>query len=209
MASGGLYVGEFSLRNNPVSNLNANIFASNGDSITAEMGVLSVSDATLDACIASNQVGVNVQASVPIQIQGENGGSQNITATAFDAVQALNVFQSRLANTSAIWANQTFTAEAGGGLGRAYRLSSIQVGDKGLKQVSIFGNVSALAGGTAPLNLTIVYSQDNSIFVDTSLGAINFTAVGDFSRDWTTSANFVRIYADTAATATIWYSVSM
>ena len=207
--SGGLYVGEFSLRNNPVSNLNTNIFASNGNSITAEMGVLSVSDATLDACIASNQVGVNVQASVPIQIQGYNGGSQNITASAFDTVQALNVFQSRLGQQSAIWQNGIFTATTGGGLGKAYPLASIPVGDKGLKQVSIFGNVSALAGGTTPLNLTIVYSQDNSTFVDTSFGAINLTTTGDFSRDWTTSANFVSIYSDTAATATIWYSVSM
>jgi hypothetical protein len=83
------------------------------------------------------------------------------------------------------------------------------VGSAGYKQISFFGNVSALAGGgTTPLNLTIAYSQDGSTCYDSSLGQINFTAVGDFSRDWQTSAAYVAIYADSEATATLYYGVS-
>ena len=41
-----------------------------------------------------------------------------------------------------------------------------QVGSIGYKQVSLFGNVSSLAGGTTPLNLTIAYSQDGSACYD-------------------------------------------
>lgn len=82
------------------------------------------------------------------------------------------------------------------------------VSSAGYKQVSLFGTVSALAGGSTPVNLTIAYSQDGSECFDSSLGQISFTATGDFSRDWTTSAGYVAVYADSAATATLFYGVS-
>jgi hypothetical protein len=209
--SGGLYLGSVSLTGG-ASNLNVNINASNGNPITAEMGVLSVADATLDACIADNKVAVDVQSSVPIQVQAlVDAVSTSLTATSLNsgAEIALNVLQSRLAQRSNIWFDATFSATENGGLGKSYPLPAIEVGAIGLKQISIFGNVSALAGGTTPLNLTIVYSQDGTTWFNTSFGSINFTTAGDFSRDWTTSASYVSIYADTAATATLNYAVSM
>ena len=221
MASGGLYLGSVSLKGGVGSNIPVNINASNGDALTNTMGALNVSvsnpvgsevpvsDTVLDACVADNQVGVNVKTTVSVPIQAYvDGTPTDLNGLLINGDYCLRTFQSALGQQNAIWCNGAFTASTGGGLGKAYPLASISVGYTGLKQVSLFGNVSALDGAN-PLNLTIVYSQDNSTWVDSSLGAINFTSVGDFSRDWTTSAPYISIYADTPATATIWYGVSM
>jgi hypothetical protein len=87
-------------------------------------------------------------------------------------------------------------------------VTSFGVRDVGCTKVTLFGNVSALAGGTTPLNITICYSTDNFTWYESSLGAINFTAPGDFSRDFETAARFVGFYFDTAATAEIYYNLS-
>ena len=76
-----------------------------------------------------------------------------------------------------------------------------------LKQVSIFGNVSALQDGTTPLNIYIAYSDDGYEFFTSSLGAINITTAGDFSRDFTTGAQYIGIYFDTLATVKIYYNI--
>ena len=162
---------------------------------------------------------VNIEGgnSTAVSVDGDVGISAILlgTKTALSASSlvggdvALQVYQSGWGRNSDRWYNGTFVASSGGGLGKQYILSQIQVGNLGHKQISIYGTVSALEGGTTPLNLTIVYSENNTDWYDASLGVINFTTIGDFSRDWTTSANFVSIYADTPATVKIFYSTSM
>jgi len=219
MASGGLFLGSVSLVGE-ASNLNVNINASNGDALLDTMGALNVqvqnaslavTEASLDACIASNQVAVNVAQSVAVPIQGLVGSTYTpITATSSGGYTYLNVFQSGLGQASAMWQNGVLTDASGGGLGVLHPLGAIQVGALGFKQISIYGHVVALADGSPPLNLTIVYSQDGSNWVTTSLGNITLTAPGnDFSRDWTTAATYVSVYGDTAANVQLWYSVSM
>jgi len=99
-------------------------------------------------------------------------------------------------NSSSIWFNDTFTP------GKA-NVVSLNVGQQGFKQISIFGNVAGAC------NLTIAYSQDGSSWFDSSLGQITFTAAADFSRDWTSSAYYIGIYSDTAVAAEIYYSLQV
>ena len=75
------------------------------------------------------------------------------------------------------------------------------------KQVSIFGTVSALQDGTTPLNIYIAYSDDSYEWFTSSLGAINIITPGDFSRDFTTAAQYIGIYFDTLATVKIYYNI--
>ena len=175
--------------------------------------VVIASDQTLTVSGTVNIEGGNTNS---VAIDGNVGISANLlgnktplTATqVVDGNVVLNVFQNGWSSSSNIWYNGTFVASSGGGLTKQYQLSQIQVGSIGYKQVSIYGTVSAL-DGTTPLNLTIVYSRNNSDWYDSSLGVINFTTIGDFSRDWTTSADYVSIYADTPATVKLFYSTSM
>ena len=80
--------------------------------------------------------------------------------------------------------------------------------DAGCTKVCLFGTISALAGGSTPLNITICFSNDGSTWFESSLGAITFTTTGDFSRDFETSAQFVGYYFDSAATGQIYYNLS-
>ena len=216
MASGGLYVGEFSLRNNPASNINTNIYASNGNSITAEMGVLSVADYNLNQCITSNQVGVNVKESVPIQLQSKVYAEPepiptDLTATAQGIAVSLDV--SSLNKVSG-YVNEALLFTANEIRTDAY----ISLGSVSKKQICLFGTVSSWEdvsnGETA--NLYIFYSNnDGSLIYQTSLGAISFTKVAspttyqyNFSRDWCSSASRVYLMCDKTISIDLGYSVS-
>ena len=216
MASGGLFLGSVSLTNNPASNLNTNIHASNGNSITATEGVLSVADSNLSGCIVNNQVGVNLKESIPLQIQSKVYAdpepiSTDLTATAQGIAVSLDV--SSLNKVSG-YVNEGLLFTANEIKTDAY----ISLGSVSKKQICLFGTVSSweevATGETA--NLYIFYSNNaGTLIYQSSLGAISFTKVAspttyqyNFSRDWCSSASRVYLMCDKTISIDLGYSVS-
>ena len=195
MASGGLYLGQVSLTNG-TSNLNSNIYALNSDTETSTAVNSTQVDGVESLCVKFQNT--SLQSDLAVQISGT---STLLDGANVNSANSLSIYQSGYSKQNNIMQTGVFTA-----LSKAQSIS-LQVGAQYCKKVCLFGNVSALDGST-PLNITITYSNDGSTFYNSSLGVINFTTPGDFSRDWETNAPYIGIYADSAATADVYYSIS-
>ena len=181
--SGGLYIGEFSLRNNPMSNLNVNINASNGDALTDTDGALNVNVSNLLASPVQSQL-----------VLDASGTPCLASATQIAGVNNISVFQSTLQSNTA---DTLITGAANPATTYPFELVNV-----GCKQICVFGQVTTLTGGgTTPCNIIIRYSLDGTTWYDSSLGVISLTTEGQqFSRDWVSGAKYVGFKCDTAAT---------
>jgi hypothetical protein len=145
-----------------------------------------------------------------VNIQANIGGDQ----TLLDGVaitplfgttttNALQVYQPAKPRLSAI----SFSGVATG-IGKANILASFSVQAACFTRVCLYGTVSALEGGTTPVNIYIAYRDaENPDFFTSSLGAISIGSPGDFSRDFETSAPIVGFYVDSLATLDVYYGL--
>jgi len=201
-----------------------NISATNGNYLTSNgtgaldvqikntgLNPVPVSNAVLDGCVASNQVAVDVKATVPIPIQGAiAGGFLNLTASSQGSYTMLDV--------STLIKNTGYVNQATAFLANVINENVFNIGSIGMKQVSLFGRVvdwNLVPVGTTA-NLYIFYSIDaGSGIYRTSLGAIQFTKVAspttyeyDFSRDWATGAKILYLMCDQTIDIDVAYSFS-
>ena len=170
------------------ANTEVNIHSSSGGNLTATGTSLNVN---LTNAVVQSNLYANISA-VQTKLDAINIASAN----------CLQVYQPAKISAHGLAYNGTAT-----GVGIANILGSFAVGNGSFSKVCLFGNVSALAGGVTPLNISICYSDNGTTWFTTSLGVINFTSTGNFSRDFDTSARYVGFYVDTLGTFEIYYSV--
>ena len=203
---------------------NVNISASNGDALYSNgsgaldvmikntvLNTIPVSDTALDACIVSDQVAVNVKATVATPIQAiVSDAPENLTATPLGIYRMLDV-STLIKNTGWVNSSTQFVANV-------INENVLNIGSVGMKQVSLFGRVvdwKSVADGTVA-NLYIFYSFDGgSGIFRTSLGPISFTKVAspstyeyDFSRDWATGVKILYLMCDQTIDIDVGYSLS-
>ena len=147
-------------------------------------------DDVLDACVSLNKLNV-IDTSL-----------SNITYTSSSQGTLLNVFQPVINKTSGI----LFVGSTASPFDKTNLFGSLQVAKKDYRSVCLFGNVSAIT--LTPLSLTICYSNDGSTWFESSLAKITLSSVGDFSREFQTSASYVGLFADRVMTAEIYYSLT-
>jgi hypothetical protein len=151
---------------------------------------------TLEACVASSMVNVNISSG---NISGfATEAKQDVLETTMNAVQAavegtLTVSAPAVSTTSAVLKNATSVADSA-----TETSSSIDLND--VKKMSIFGSLDDTSG-----NIIVEVSADDSAFFEKSDEVVYINGSNHFNKEIEVSARYIRFkYSNASGSSKIW-----